>query len=66
MLTNEKIAQLASKKGVKAIAVQNFLGSLGGMTRMDALMNLSMDARSYKWNTPTVNAIRSGILEACK
>jgi hypothetical protein len=63
MLTRERIQQLASKKGVKAIAVQNFLGSLGGSSYQDAMANLEMDARSYGWNTATQSAIRAGILE---
>jgi hypothetical protein len=65
-LTADQIAKLASKKGAKSSAVENFLGSLGGMSRMDALMNLTYDAASYKWKSATVSAIRSGILLALK
>lgn len=61
MLTKEQIEKLASGKGVRRIAVENFLGSLGGVDRMGASMNLSQDARDYRWNAATVNAIRKGI-----
>lgn len=64
MLTISRITELALKKGVKKIAVENFLHSVGanGSIR-DALLNLNMDARSYQWNAATVNAIRQGIIE---
>ena len=61
MLTKEQIDKLASGKGVRRIAVENFLGSLGGSDRMGASMNLHADAKCYKWNAATVNAIRKGI-----
>lgn len=62
MLNAEQIEKLASRKGVKKIAVENFLGSLyGNQTASDAYANLSMDARSYKWNAATVKAISDGI-----
>ncbi len=60
-LTNEQIEQLASRTGAKRIAVENFLMSLYGVTKDEALGNLSLDARSYKWNAQTVKAIRNGI-----
>lgn len=67
-LTSEEIAKLASRKGVRAVAVENFLAS----TPIDgphfpygyqgnAEMNLKSDAASYKWNAPTVKAIRDGL-----
>jgi len=62
-LTSDRIHALASKKGVRGIAVSNFLSSLGGSSLSDALMNLEMDAQSYRWNTATISAIRTGILE---
>lgn len=62
-LTSERINELATKKGVKTIAVQNFLGSLGGQTEQDAMANLSQDAAMYKWNAATQSAIRTGIRE---
>lgn len=64
MLTSAKIEQLASKKGVKAIAVRNFLCTVGAnKNAMFAYANLDSDAKSYKWNTATVNAICAGIRE---
>lgn len=62
MITSEQIEKLASRKGAKRIAVENFLGTLGTMSRADALGNLDADARAYRWNAATVNAIRAGIL----
>lgn len=51
--------------GCKAIAVENFLMSCGNNpTITDAIGNLQMDARSYKWNDQTINAIRLGITRA--
>ena len=61
MLSNEKIEKLAKYKGVKSIAVYNFLGSLEGLSKTDALANLSLDGYLYKWNAATVKAIRAGI-----
>lgn len=61
MLSSIDIDKLASRKGVKSIAVQNFLGSLNGGSASDAYSNLQMDARLYKWNAATQNAIRKGI-----
>ena len=63
MISRERISKLAARKGVKAIAVENFLSTLQGMTSHDANANLAADARSYKWNAATVNAIRKGIDE---
>lgn len=64
MLTNERIEQLATKKGVRSIAVRNFLGTVGANANaMFAYANLDSDARSYGWNAATVNAIRTGIRE---
>jgi hypothetical protein len=61
MITKEQIEKLASGKGVKRIAVENFLGSLGCSDKMGASMNLHADAACYKWNAATVAAIRKGI-----
>jgi hypothetical protein len=64
MISAARIAKLASRKNVRAIAVENFLASLDGMTRpTEAWGNLAADARSYKWNSATVAAINAGILE---
>ena len=61
MLSNEEIEKLATRKGVKSIAVYNFLGSLQGSSKEDAGYNLSLDARLYKWNAATFKAIQDGI-----
>jgi len=61
-LTNEEIGKLAAPKAVRKIAVENFLGSLyepAGYA--GSIRNLYEDARVYKWNEATVNAIRKGI-----
>ncbi len=60
MLSTKQIEKLASKTGVKKIAVENFLSSLSGNKGND-YANMQMDARLYKWNTATINAIRKGI-----
>lgn len=57
----EKIRELASRKGVKVIAVQNFLMSLDASNIAFADANLVMDAGLYKWNAATQKAIRDGI-----
>lgn len=59
-LTSEEIAKLAARKGVKQIAVENFLATMGE-DAMAAHMNMGQDARDYKWNAATQNAIRAGI-----
>lgn len=65
-LTASEIEKLASRKGVKRIAVENFLGTLFDSTVTDAYYNLQADARSYNWNAATVKAIESGITLASK
>ena len=62
MLTKERIQKLANGKNVKTIAVENFLYSLSGNKSND-YENMQMDARLYKWNAPTVQAISKGISE---
>lgn len=62
MLTAEDITKLATRKGVRRIAVENFLCSLGTEgSVVYAKMNLDADARSYKWSAATVAAIKTGI-----
>lgn len=52
------------KETVKKIAVENFLASLSSNpNKAVALLNLGMDAKQYKWNAATVNAIKKGIYE---
>ena len=61
-LTSEEINHLASMKGVKRIAVENFLGTIDTESPIAAhRMNLNMDAGLYKWNSATVGAIQKGI-----
>jgi len=62
-LSDARIKALSRGPGVKTIAVENFLGTLEGMTERDALLNLDQDARSYRWNAATKKAIRTGIRE---
>lgn len=64
-LTNEEIEKLATKKNVKAIAVYNFLGTLDeSIGFIGNNYNCLSDAKAYKWNAPTRNAIQKGILMA--
>lgn len=64
-LTIEEIRQFAERPNVKKTDAENFL------MRMDIgsgipiiLENLCADAKSYKWNNETVEAILNGILKA--
>ena len=59
-LTSKQIEKLAGRKGVKKIAVENFLSTMGTDT-LEVTLNLHADAKSYKWNAATINAIKSGI-----
>ena len=63
-LSMERIEALASQPGVKRLAVENFLCTIDGLTRDEALANLEQDTKAYKWNAATGRAIRLGILEA--
>jgi len=69
-LSPARIEELATAPGVNTIAVENFLGTvrlgrIGGSERHDdALANLTMDAKLYKWNDATVWAIRKGLADA--
>jgi len=55
------IAKYEKKKDFRSRPVLNFLGSLGGSTRWDAVQNLHADAQCYKWKPCIVNAIKEGI-----
>jgi len=58
----EEIKKFSSRKGVKKIAVENFLLSVhNNVTKSVALDNLFYDAKIYKWNAATVKAILDGI-----
>lgn len=62
-LPMDEIAKLAGRKGVRKIAVENFLMTAGqeGMLLGDEVTNLYEDARLYKWNAATVKAILEGL-----
>ena len=61
-LTAQEIEQLASRPGVRRIAVENFLGTMGtDLTRGEQLANLTLDTALYKWNAATQKAISVGI-----
>lgn len=59
-LTLQEIEQFASRPGVKRIAVENFLLSMGN-NRKDNIANLFLDAGLYKWRKETIQAITDGI-----
>lgn len=63
-LPADRIEKLASKPDVKRIACENFLGTLDGCTKSEALANLNLDAKLYGWNAATVSAIEEGIWDA--
>lgn len=64
-LLDEEIEKLASRTGVKRIAAENFLSSMG-LDYFDACGNLALDAKLYKWNAQTKKAISDGIELAMK
>jgi hypothetical protein len=66
-LTSEEIEKYASRKGVRRIAVENFLGTLGFAGSMQGeLINMRNDARVYGWTAATQAAITAGIKKAYK
>lgn len=62
-LMGTEIDGFAARKGVKRIAVENFLGTMDvEQTPMAAhLINLESDARDYRWSAATKAAIKAGI-----
>ena len=62
-LTLEQIEKYASRKGVKRIAVVNFLSTIDTErdTPIGCMMNCHMDEALYNWNRATVMAIEAGI-----
>ena len=60
-LTQPEIDTLATRKGVKTQAVKNFLGSMGTSNPSGIRYNALSDAKSYKWNAATRDAILKGI-----
>lgn len=59
-LTSEEIEGFASRSGVKRIAVENFLMSMG-TDSFNATNNMCQDALVYHWNGKTTQAIMAGI-----
>jgi len=59
-LTLQEIKLLASRPGIKRMAVENFLMSMG-TNNLITKANLELDAKLYKWNSATIRAIRAGI-----
>ena len=67
MLSNGIIEKLASRSGVRRVAVENFLGTLAiTEPRWTHEENLLRDARDYGWNAATQAAIERGIALAYK
>ena len=62
-LTNKEIEEFANRPGAKKIAVEKFLMSMGE-DLTNAMGNLGLDAKSYKWNRETINAVLEGMLLA--
>ena len=65
-LTDTEIVKLASRKGVRRMAVENFLGTADGGSLSNDSANLNMDAGMYGWNTATVTAIQIGLKKMYK
>lgn len=66
-LTDTEIAKFAARKGVRKIAVENFLGTLDlSIGARGNLRNMWQDARDYSWNSATQAAITAGIKLASK
>lgn len=65
-LNAKKIEDLALRPGVDREAVENFLWTTidAGMSQGEALANLELDTRSYRWNAATGRAIQQGIMMA--
>lgn len=59
-LSASEIELFSKRRGVKKLAVENFLGSLYG-TRQDCINNAWFDSKSYRWNEATQRAILEGI-----
>lgn len=64
-LTLEEVEAFASRRGVKRVAVENFLISVTACgSRRNAIGNVSLDAGLYGWNAATQRAIHDGIDKA--
>jgi hypothetical protein len=61
-LTKQEIQSLANLPNVKETPVWNFLGTAHHCgTYLNALANLDMDAKLYRWNQETIRAIYNGL-----
>ena len=60
-----EIKKMAERKGVRKIAVENFLGTMGEDEEC-AVVNLAMDRGLYGWDSKTVGAIMDGISKASR
>jgi len=63
-LSYARVTELANRPGVLTDVAANFLGTMGGLSQVEALANLELDAPAYGWNTATGRAIQQGIMEA--
>ncbi len=59
-MTSNEIEKFANRPGVRKIAVENFLMSMGDNI-YNAIGNVYLDAKSYEWNKETIRAILEGI-----
>ena len=65
-LSRDEVERLAAKKGIRKMAVENFLMTVhNNENDWQARQNLALDTRLYNWNTKTVKAIVDGIKLAC-
>ena len=55
------IKKYEKKKDFRRLPVENFLGTLRGSTRWEAVANLHQDAQCYRWKPSIVSAIKEGI-----
>lgn len=61
-LEDFQIRELSQRKGVRRVAVENFLGTLtNNGSPEEAVYNMLLDAGLYRWNQETINAIKRGI-----
>lgn len=61
-LTVPEIERFATRKGVRRLAVENFLMTCHySKNSHDAYENARADARSYKWDSNTLAAVIDGI-----
>jgi hypothetical protein len=64
-LTIEEIRQFTERPNVKKAVAENFLMSMSIGNGIPIIIeNLVANAKSYKWNNETVEAILDGILTA--